>query len=307
MTMTRLDRRALVAGAGAAVLAGCVPADRIAEDQKTEPRGGIGGTGIVGTLTGFGSLLVNGLKVEVPRDLQIETVFGAMGQDRLAVGHNLTIEAKNVDGALVARRVAVVFPVVGTIEALQAGGRVLKVAGVSVQSEGGVVAELALGQTVAVSGAWNGDEVVASRITTGQDLPTIVSGTLRQSARGWTVGAVPVSLAEGMKPEDGGFATAIGRLEAGQLEVDRLIQGRFTGAAGPLNALSVEGYFTPTGTAPFHTIDGLGHSLSADSEIDPYLGRRVLLSGSYDGLFKVERALNLPESLEERQQLLRSR
>jgi hypothetical protein len=39
-------------------------------------QGGIGGTGIVGTITGFGSIIVNGIHIEYEQSQIVETVFG---------------------------------------------------------------------------------------------------------------------------------------------------------------------------------------------------------------------------------------
>ncbi|MEM8752997.1 MAG: hypothetical protein AAGF90_08480, partial [Pseudomonadota bacterium] len=62
--MTALDRRAALAGIGAALLGACAPGSRegagVADARKDPAEGGIGGTGIVGVLTDFGSLVVNG-------------------------------------------------------------------------------------------------------------------------------------------------------------------------------------------------------------------------------------------------------
>lgn len=300
--MSRLDRRTVILGSVAVALAGCAPALVTVESENTEPRGGIGGTGIVGTLTDFGSVIVNGLSVQLPADLMVETVFGPMAAERLAIGHNLTIEAEIRGSDLWAKRVALVYPLIGRLD----GGATPSVAGVPLKIEQGAVVNTTPEQSVAVSGVWNGSDLVASRITPMKGRgATIAAGTLRETSLGaWSIGAVPVNLPDGAKPEDGAFATAIGRYADGKLQTETLKLGRFTGAAGPLTALSVEGFLAPTAQAPFHTIDGLGHSLSADSRVERYLGRRVLLSGSYDGLFNVEDGKVLSETLTERREQL---
>ncbi|MEO1612986.1 MAG: hypothetical protein AAFU55_11645, partial [Pseudomonadota bacterium] len=63
--MTRLSRRSLLLGASALAIGGCAADDRLAAADPDEPRGGIGGTGIVGVLTDFGSLIVNGKRIEL--------------------------------------------------------------------------------------------------------------------------------------------------------------------------------------------------------------------------------------------------
>lgn len=292
--MTDLNRRLMVIGGGLALLSGCAPGDDVAEDER-RPKGGIGGTGIVGTLTDFGSLIVNGLRVVVPDGLSVETALGPIDQQNLAIGHSLTVEADETGGTLTARRVAIAHPVIGPIQTIAPGDRMISVAGVRVRVQPEMIADRIVGETVAVSGAWRRDEVVASRLDFVQAASAAyVAGTVRQAANGmWTIGSIGVDIPAGANPQDGAYATARGRPSGGRFVIDEYREGRFTGAAGPLVALSVEGYLAPTAEAPFHTIDGLGHALSATSDVARLVGNRVLLSGGYSGLFDVENAVIL--------------
>ena len=283
----QLDRRVFLTGLGA--LAGCGP-DRVTERK---PKGGIGGTGIVRMLTDFGSLLVNGLKIRLPADLPIETALGAMGQDALAVGQALTIEAASEDG-LTARRVHIAHPVIGVLEDRDGA---LSVAGVRITPEQGAQVTARPGARVAVSGTWDQTRVVASRIDPMPGQGAALAGTLRRLRNGWSIGAMPVRLPDDAVPLQGAYATAVGRPARNMFVAETLSLGRFTGAAGDLTALSVEGFLSPTTEAPFHTVDGLGHSLSADSQIAQFVGERVLLTGGYAGRFVVTRGRVLPQDL----------
>ena len=305
--MRRIDRRMLLAGAGAGLLSGCSIGDDLSGAARKQPKGGIGGTGIVGTLTDFGSLIVNGLRVNVPVGLPVGTAFGPVAQDRLAVGQNLTIEAETITGGLIARRVDIVHPVIGMLEDVSASGREQRVAGIAVQVERGAFVQADPGQQVAVSGVWNSDTIVASRVVAIEVAPrVIVSGTARRAAAsgGWAIGAMPVLLPDDGSVEDGSFAVASGFLHGAALNVTSLRSGRFVGAAGALTALSVEGFLAPTPEAPFHSVDGLGHSFSEDAVLEPYVGKRTLFTGGYTGAFDVQNGLVLEQSFDARRRQL---
>ena len=307
--MRNVDRRALLLGSTATLLGACAVGDDFAEGTRAQPKGGIGGTGIVGTLTDFGSVIVNGLRIAVGPGLPVTTPFGDAAQDVLALGQNLTIEAETISGTLLARRIALVYPIVADLDAADAGdAAAMTIGGIPVRLEPGAVNNSSPGQRVAVSGIWNGGEIVASRLDpVPGDTPVTVSGTLRGMGAGgrWTIGAVPVILPGGVTGQSGSFATASGALADGILEIDDYRPGRFTGAAGALTQLSVEGYLAPSPTAPFQAVDGLGHSFAEDTELAPYTGKRTLFVGPYDGKFNVDQGQVLEEAFDARRRQLR--
>lgn len=302
-----MDRRSLLGFLAVGALGGCAPGDEFAEGRRQPAEGGIGGTGIIGTLVDFGSLIVNGLRIELPQDVEVQTALGGLSHQDLRVGHTLTIEAETRDGVLFARRVDLTYPVAGIISSRAASGTTAKVAGVTVMLEPGAGVFPPADTYCAVSGFWDGAKVMASRVDT---LPApgreVVAGTIRGSGNSWTIGGQRVTLPAGAKPENEGYATALGTAGAGAFLVDELRQGRFTGAAGALTRLSVEGYLAPIAEAPFQTVDGLGHSFSADSAVAPHIGRRTLFNGSYDGKFRLAQAVTLSEALPDRRETLRT-
>lgn len=305
--MSRLDRRSALATIGAGLLAGCTTDTEVVENTRPPAEGGIGGTGIIGTLTGFGSLLVNGLRIELPDGLKVSSALGALDPDDLTVGHLLTIEAETRDGTLLARRVDLAYPVIGQVEATSAAGNMFRVAGVSVELEAGMGPAPIAGQHVAVSGAWNNGRVIASAVEViAPQARAVLSGTLRREGTRWSVGGQPVTLPADATPEPESFATVFGTPGGTGFQVEELQAGRFTGAAGPLVRLSVEGYLVPTPAAPFHTVDGLGHSFSPDSKLGPFIGSRALFEGGYDGKFRLAQATALPEALDARRTILQA-
>ncbi|MEO0820460.1 MAG: DUF5666 domain-containing protein [Pseudomonadota bacterium] len=295
--MAAIDRRRFLAGAAGATLAGCAPGERVAEERPRPPKeGGIGGTGIVGVLTDFGSIVVNARRIAVDRAPEITDALGARNADALVRGQSLTVEAtEDAPGAgLYARRIHITHPLIGPVERVTADGRGLVVAGVAVRLEPGVALEAAPGAAVAVSGLWDGDVVVASRIDPAPTDLVVVSGTLMASGGGAAVHALALAPGAAL-PAPGGFVTVAGRLSGGALVAERVVEGRFTGAAGPLIALSVEGYLEPVTAAPGFTLSGLGHSFDRDAQLAAFARGRALFEGPYTGDFAVRHGLALPE------------
>lgn len=303
--MIQLDRRHLLTGLGAMSVAACSDPFEIGTGKKP-PKGGIGGTGIVGTLTDFGSLLVNGLRIETDGSAEITDAFGTMAGDAMSVGHHLTIEAATVDGVLVARRVRIVHPVIGRVDRADPSGMRGVVAGVPIQLEPGAEGVLTPGARVAVSGAWRDTTVIASRIDERPgDGPVVISGVIRRAGTSAppTLAGVRIRTSVAL-PESGTFVTAIGRHAATGFVAEQIIPGRFTGAAGPLTALSIDGYLEVAATAPFFAVSGLGHSFDEDAKLAAFRDQRSIFSGTYDGKFVVRDTLRLPEALPERRRLL---
>ena len=322
-------RREVLIGIGLTALTACAPAypprgrsvadgDRTPLERPAEGGvggTGIGGTGIVGILNGAGSLLINGLRVLTPRGVPLRDAYGPLGLDRLAVGHALTVEAIDDGGdALVARSISVVHPLIGPIEAVTENGiRCLGVAvtlepGIPLAGPAGTAFAPAVGQRVAVSGLWRGDGVVASRVDAIEATETrdVIAGEVKPGADGSIrLGTLELALPAGAAvPPVGSFATAVGRREGTGFAAARLGEGRFQGLAGPLQRLSVEGYLESTAAAPGYAVSGLGHSFDSAARLAALTDRRVLFVGAYDGTFRVDHGLPLPDAIADRRALL---
>lgn len=301
-------RRAVLAMLGAGALTACTAPQRLGDARKPPVEGGIGGTGIVGVVTDFGSLMVNGLRVGVPADAAATNAFGPIDPAEVRIGDATTIEASVVDGVLAARRVHVAHPVIGRVDHVSAGGRRGGVAGVAVDLEPGALGSLALGARVAVSGLWRGDTVVATKVTPAPSgaARDVLAGEVRIDARGEArVGGVALRTV-GRTPEAGVFVTAVGQSRHGAFRADTVRVGRFFGAAGPLSALSVEGWLEPQAKAPFFAVSGLGHSFDPDAKLTAFDSARAIFAGGYDGRFVAETGLALPEDFDRRRLALRA-
>ena len=208
--------------------------------------GGIGGTGqvalpiaagetgaVVGTITGFASICVNGLEVHYEDSTPV-TANGAGSSIRsLAIGQVVAIEATPSARGLEAKRVAIVHAVVGPVTRVD--GENLEVMGQRVVRLDNAE-PLAIGDTVRVSGLRDADgAIVASRIerAEGAEIEHSVVGRVR----GGRIEGLRVDAAD--LPE-GAEVVARGRFGEGRLEarhIERDPAREFTDRA---RAVSIE-------------------------------------------------------------------
>lgn len=302
MTRTKVSRRSFITNVSAAAL--IAPGRPLYAAEQEEPKGGIGGTGIVGTLTDFGSLMINGLRVTLTPDTVIAGPLGAMAEADLAIGQALTVEA---DADLVAARVFVADPVIGRVKSVDATTRRFWVDGIQAQLDPTAGELPQSGDHVAVSGLWRGSEVIATRLTPTDPGKSALAGVfLTEAGKLPRIGSERVLLPSGVaEPASGAFVVVTGRHQAGAFFVETLTPGRFFGAAGPLQSLSVEGYLDPKLQAPFFEVAGLGHSFDPEAQLSAFSQDRAIFEGEYTGLFEVATAKVLPETLGARREALR--
>jgi hypothetical protein len=94
-----------------------------------EGDGGIGGTGIVGTINGFGSIWVNGLEVQYDDSTVVADNELKVNPKNLAIGQLVTIEASGIDKTIKAKKITVVEAVTGKITSIDEKKGLLKVLG----------------------------------------------------------------------------------------------------------------------------------------------------------------------------------
>ncbi len=298
-----ITRRHLIGLASTALLAGCAAPALVTRDGNRDPfEGGIGGTGIVGTLTDFGSLMVNGLRVEMSDSTRVVTGLGPVSESALAPGQSLTIAATRTRDRLVARHVRIDWPLIGVLEA---SGNRLSVNGVTVTPEPGATRTAGVGQRVAVSGLWTTNGVIASRIDPAPFETDLVAGDVTRDGPALRVGGVPIFAGAGQSfPSSGSYLVATGRFGSSGLVTERAATGRFVTGAGSFTQLAVEGYLEPTASAPGYRIAGLGHSFARDLRLAPLAAERAIFVGPYDGLFGARAGYTLPENVGQRRRLL---
>ncbi|MEM9430610.1 MAG: hypothetical protein AAGA32_14080 [Pseudomonadota bacterium] len=291
----KTTRRTALLLASAAAVAACDAPSLITRDRKDPFEGGIGGTGIVGTLYGFGSLLINGLRVELAAGTQVRTPFGMVGQEGLAPGQVLTVAADRTTDGLTAQHVMIDYALVGPL--VQGGGS-LSVNGIRLVDPSEALGHGTPGARVAVSGLWTPEGVRPSRLdpaTSGDDL---IAGTF---VGGGVGGVALAGLTE--TPRNGSYVAALGRVQHAAFQVRRVHSGRFD-RLERLDLLSVEGYLEPSGAAPGFRISGLGHNFARDVRLAAIGSRRALYFGRYTGLFGAERGYLVPDAYAARREVL---
>ena len=288
-------------------LASCTPDGSDPRRVATgDEEGGIGGTGVFGTVTALGSVLVNGLRLETWAGTAVESL--AVRGAAVLPGDVVAAEVVRDADRLLATRLAVFHPLIGPLAATPDGGlavlgtRLLLSAGVPVRGEGGEETNIAVlrpGMTVAASGLWRGDAVVASAIRVLRQGPApqaVLRGQLRRTMGGLMVGDTRLSE---NGPQAGiaadSFVTVQGVPDgAAALRVEH-IEARLLGVfAGRVVALSVEGFLAPNRIDPGFHLAGFGLPLDPASRFVPRVGERQLFLGRYQNGFRVDAGFGLP-------------
>ena len=137
----------------------------------TDWSGGIGGTGVFGTITGFGSLIINGLHVDFAPDQKVESLLGSVTGKDLQIGQVVAVQANNVGQGLVAQRIVLQTALVGQVEAIDTNQSELVVAGERIvilpnlSNLGFSLEQLQVGDTLAISGARASTKLYATHVT----------------------------------------------------------------------------------------------------------------------------------------------
>lgn len=234
---------------GTGAVAGVDPGGMGGTGMTAQEGSGIGGTGIVGLVTGFASVCVNGVEVEVEPD----TPVGRDGQDlslrELSVGQVVVVRAQGTGDEVRAQRIEVMDAVVGPIEQMDPGRRQLRVLGQRVQVLAMAdLAPLKLGDWVRVSGHRLADgEVRGSRV---QALPegaprlAQASGLVSpDGAGGWRLGGTLVDWPPGQgEPQTGQEWLAQGAWDGQRLRPRRMVLQPTRRAIGDARQVVLQGY-----------------------------------------------------------------
>ncbi|WP_445503477.1 DUF5666 domain-containing protein [Microvirga sp. G4-2] len=205
---------------------------------------GIGGTGMMGTIRGFGSIIVNGLHVTYAPDVPVRIDGQPRAVSDLRIGQVVRVVAETQNGVLRTRQIDVTSEVVGTIEAT--GSKTLRVLGQSVSIESlNNTQQWRRGERVAVFGLRRPDgTIVASLIERRAEGPEKVIGSvikLRDGSLG--IGQLKLS---GVAPALVGTRAVLeGAYKSGVLDVIRTAKER--DLLGPeIRRFSIEAYVERT-------------------------------------------------------------
>ncbi|MBK3396896.1 DUF5666 domain-containing protein, partial [Methylobacterium ajmalii] len=236
---------------------------------------GIGGTGVVGTIRGFGSIIVNDLRIAYPPEVPVTIDGRPAGVADLRVGQVVRTLAVGGESGLATAGIAVIHEVVGPVQ--RAAPDRLTVLGQTVVTAG-LPPEMPrprVGERIAVSGLRRPDgSIAASRIDPAGGAPDLVAGPVRRGPAGaLRIGNLPLA---GMDAAlAGGRAVAEGSLSGGRLAVTRAVPASepFGPEAG---RLSIEAYVAREGGS-FRT--GAGYAVAGRGGLVPAGGGLAILDG----------------------------
>jgi Domain of unknown function (DUF5666) len=274
------------------------------------PTGGMGGTGItasagvVGVVTGFASICVNGAEVFYRGDTPVEINGRAAAARDLERGQVVRVDAQQVSRSEYrASRIAVLEALIGPVTQVDNKRRMFWVMGQPVRLTPEAVVALsgnglpAVKSSVRVSGLMNArGEVLASRIEgVSPKAPAYLMANITQLDRrvvqlGWVRVELPAG-AENDGLQLGQEVAVRGRWDGEGIVADAYwIDPRLKFANKP-KRLSLEGYVLECDAPGRYALNGVELKPSPGvNEPAPYLGRRVIVQGELSG-----RSLKLDE------------
>jgi Domain of unknown function (DUF5666) len=234
---------------------------------------GLGGTGIVGVVTGFASICVNDVEVEYEPSMPVDRDGGSAALSELAVGQLVALQTTGEGDQLRARRIAVIDAAVGPLTSLDAASGRFQVMGQSALAlEATDLQGLADGDWVRVSGQrLSSGEIRASRVQRAAPGTAVVTGPyaasgtlgLRIGTTPLTASVVPVGLAEGQE------VAARGEWSGERLRVREWVVQPTRAAMGGSREVLLQGYV--------HAVRGRELQLGYDSLT---LGDQLRVDGS---------------------------
>ncbi len=259
---------------------------------QVQPGDGLGGTGIIGTISGFGSIIVNGLELEFDHSTSVGNDGRPTSLDELRVGQVIQGVARQKDGRMHLESLDIQHAVSGPITAVDTLEQTMTVLGQNIRlnlagdkAATDAFKTLRKGDLVSVSGLRLSDgTIVASRVDQHSDDGRIV---VRGQAASVTdssvrVGMLDVALTPDnaiSKPVTGGRVLVSGRMISGKFVPDVITGGAGLPFAGKVGEVSLEGYVPERGALSLHgaPIDG---ALPADAQADDHIVVTGQISGS---------------------------
>jgi uncharacterized protein DUF5666 len=255
-----------------------------------QAKGGVGGTGrlangvgVLGTITGFASICINGLEVHYGSDTPIASNGLPASTADLAVGQVVTIAASGegyqASGELGGVRVSIVTAVAGPVATIDPSRQTFTVLGQTVRATAQtIIADatgikdfsfLQTGGLVRVYGLrLSGGDIVASRIETvlGLDQATVVGPVTQSDAAGFSIYGLRVNYADltGVTAVSGGEVMVSGRLDGATLRPERIALSPSLSFAQNMDSLVLEGYIGGSSAAGI-SIDGVTVTVSTST------------------------------------------
>ena len=251
---------------------------------------GLGGTGILGTISGFGSIIVNGTGWEFDRHTHVESDGKPSSLEALKVGQVVVGVARTRDGKFYLDTLEIQHAVAGPIGAIDHAGETMTVLGqkVKLNLAGDKAAidafhTLQAGDAVSVSGLRMEDgTVIASRVDEQpkDDGRIILRGLGTVNGNAVRIGDLSVALAADTvvsAPTSGNHVFVSGRMINGQFVADVVTGSSALPFGKDVKDVSLEAYAPARGMTPL-SIQGIaiqGTALPAGTAA----GERIVVTG----------------------------
>lgn len=254
---------------------------------------GIGGTGILGTISGFGSIIVNGAAWEFDRHTAVESDGKPSSLEALKVGQVIMGVARDRNGTFYLDTLEIQHAVTGPVSAIDYGAETMTVLGqkVKLNLAGDKAAidafrTLQAGDMVSVSGLRMDDgTIVASRVDeqSKDDGRILLRGMASVSGNTVRIGDLNIALSADTivsQPVTGGQVFVSGRMINGQFTADVVSGTKALPFGKDVKDISLEGY-APAITAPL-TIQGIAVQ-GANMPAGTATGDRIVVTGQVAG------------------------
>ena len=153
----------------------------------TQANSGVGGTGIVGVISGFASICVNGLEVHYDTKTSVDIDGVSASIDALNIGQLVAIEASNKGSQLRAQHVSVSHIMIGKIEKVNAVQNTVQIMGQTISLSSNTIggADLKANQIVKISGLVATNNLVhALRVDLATaDIPSSIAGVVDKAGK----------------------------------------------------------------------------------------------------------------------------
>ena len=271
---------------------------------QASPRGdGIGGTGIVGTISGFGSIIVNGLELEFNNSTAVVADGRPASLQDLRVGQVVQGVARTREGKLTLDTLDIQHAVTGPISAIDANTQTMTVLGQRIRLNLGgdkialdALKTLQAGDMVSVSGQRLADgTIIATRVDQKHDdgrvfLRGDVNAVTAASVR---IGELDVPLTADITvsmPKAGGRVFVSGRMINGVFTPDVINGGNALPFSANVADVSLEAYAPvnagSSGPLAIHGVNVTGAALPPGTATND----RIVVTGRIDGPDKIAAA-----------------
>ena len=255
--------------------------------------GGMGGTGIVGVITGFASVCVNGVEVHFDRDTPVLTDGERTTVRELAIGQIVAVRAQGEGDEVAAQRIAVMHAAVGPVSSVDVQAGTLVALGQQVRAVyPRELAGLKPGAWVQISGLRNAaGDLSATRIAA-------IAPKAQVQLSGWAQsdGAGGLRL-QGARVDLGNLKDS-GTAQAGD---EVTVRGQWDGATLRAESLEVEPTRAQLGRVDRVVLEGLVHGTQGQEYRvggrTLTLGAKLQISGNPDRAFTVNQRVRITGSI----------